>query len=70
MKALDYIYHTGHLAVDRDERDAGGTLTGRASQVDDTAERLWRSYLAGKVVLYQVRRGEVFEYHCRAVRGA
>ena len=74
---LDYIYHRGHLAVDRERRrlpygnqPGPGPLTTEAEALGDKAEALYRSARRGKMILYQQRCPEGFEYHCRAVRGA
>ena len=71
---LDYIYHTGHLAIDRELRHfvpngAVGPRTEQADTLHDKALKALRACYAGKVELYQRRCGHGFEYHMRAIRG-
>ncbi len=72
MNKMDFIYHEGHLAVDRNLRDDQLVQTDEAAALDEKAERMMRASVAGKVVLYQKRRrsGYGFEYHARAIKGA
>ncbi len=70
VKSLDTIYHVGNLAVDREARGDDGQLTGRAAELDDLADRLWRAARRGKVILYQRRHPQGWEYHSVPVRGA
>ena len=71
---MDFIYHVGHLAVDRNVRVSGfdGPLTEAAEAVEEVAARMMNAATRGMVVLYQKRRrsGYGFEYHCVPVRGA
>lgn len=77
---LDYIYHVGHLAVDRNERIGRlvglrlnpclGPLTEMAEKLEERAAALHLAARKGKVHLFQRRVPDGFEYHCRAIKGA
>ncbi len=57
---LDIIYHVGHLASDRE----------RNLDLDLLASKMMANAELGRVLLYQRRSADGFEYHCRPVRGA
>ncbi len=67
---MDFVYHTGHLAVDRDLKDDDGTRTGAADLLHEKATRLMWAAETGKAILYQKRCKYGFEYHCVPVKGA
>ncbi len=61
------VYHTGFLSNDR--TPSGRTLDPMTQEVRARATEAWQLYLAGRVRLYQRRRGfGVFEYTAEAVR--
>ena len=73
---LDFIYHVGYLAFDREVRHLNyhtstlGPLTETADAAHEKAEHMWLQAMRGKVELYQRRCPSGFEYHARAIRGA
>ncbi len=67
---MDFIYHVGHLAIDRNIKNLNGSLTNEANKLHEKATRmLWLSD-TGKAFLYQRRCMYGFEYHCRPITGA
>ena len=67
---IDVVYHVGHLAVDRDVLDAYGRRSADADALTVVAWKMMAAAERGKVILYQRRVGDKFEYHARAVKGA
>jgi hypothetical protein len=57
---MDIIYYVGHLAIDREKSD----------ELNKKAIRMQQAVEAGKVVLYQKRCLQGFEYHCCPIKGA
>lgn len=68
---MDWIYHTGHLVVDRDRKSVKtGMPTPAALAANEIADTMWQAYRRGKAILYQIRLGDGrYEYHCRVVKG-
>ena len=67
---IDVVYHVGHLAVDRDAAGINGRRSAEADDLNTLAYKMQRSAEHGKVILYQRRVDDKFEYHARAVKGA
>lgn len=70
--SLDYIYHVGFLARDREPAENETRAEAEVREnLSDKADKLWRAAMDGKVTLYQRRVGPMkWEYHARAVKGA